>query len=61
MPPSAVLGCHVYRDFHHYTRLHPHVDERRVTSIERTAYPRFKRLITARELLVFFSPSGEEA
>ncbi|GAA2784741.1 hypothetical protein GCM10020219_065300 [Nonomuraea dietziae] len=32
-----------------------------MTSIERTAYPRFKRLITARELLVFFSPSGEEA
>lgn len=32
-----------------------------VTSIERTAYPRFKRLITARELHLFFSPSREEA
>jgi TnpA family transposase len=31
-----------------------------MTSIERTAYPRFKRLITARELHVFFTPSGEE-
>lgn len=31
-----------------------------VTSIERTAYPRFKRLIT-RELHLFFSPSREEA
>ncbi|GAA1916503.1 hypothetical protein [Streptantibioticus ferralitis] len=30
------------------------------TSIERTAYPRFKRLITARELHLFFSPSREE-
>ncbi|MCX4768623.1 DUF4158 domain-containing protein [Streptomyces sp. NBC_01285] len=32
-----------------------------MTSIERTAYPRFKRLITARELHLFFSPSREEA
>ncbi|MEU6718039.1 DUF4158 domain-containing protein [Nonomuraea sp. NPDC046802] len=32
-----------------------------MTSIERTAYPRFKRLITARELHVFFSPSQAEA
>jgi len=31
-----------------------------MTSIERTAYPRFKRLITARELHVFFAPSEEE-
>ncbi|MGW8358320.1 DUF4158 domain-containing protein [Streptomyces wedmorensis] len=31
-----------------------------MTSIERTAYPRFKRLITARELHVFFTPSDEE-
>ncbi|MGV9937540.1 DUF4158 domain-containing protein [Streptomyces olivaceoviridis] len=31
-----------------------------MTSIERTAYPRFKRLITARELHVFFPPSEEE-
>ncbi|MEU6237625.1 DUF4158 domain-containing protein, partial [Kitasatospora sp. NPDC047058] len=31
-----------------------------MTSIERTAYPRFKRLITARELHLFFSPSREE-
>ncbi|MEU7377571.1 Tn3 family transposase [Streptomyces albidoflavus] len=31
-----------------------------MTSIERTAYPRFKRLITARELHVFFTPSEEE-
>ncbi|MFD4831701.1 DUF4158 domain-containing protein [Streptomyces uncialis] len=30
------------------------------TSIERTAYPRFKRLITARELHVLFTPSEEE-
>jgi hypothetical protein len=32
-----------------------------VTSIERTAYPRFKQLFTARELHVFFSPSQAEA
>ncbi|MFD3874842.1 DUF4158 domain-containing protein [Streptomyces sp. NPDC058623] len=31
-----------------------------MTSIERTAYPRFKRLITAHELHLFFSPSREE-
>jgi Domain of unknown function (DUF4158) len=31
-----------------------------LTSIERTAYPRFKRLITAGELHHFFSPSQEE-
>ncbi|MFE4367782.1 DUF4158 domain-containing protein [Streptomyces sp. NPDC056835] len=31
-----------------------------MTSIERTAYPRFKRLITARELHLFFSPSRDE-
>ncbi|WP_377273683.1 DUF4158 domain-containing protein [Peterkaempfera sp. SMS 1(5)a] len=31
-----------------------------MTSIERTAYPRFIRLITARELHVFFAPSEEE-
>ncbi|MFF5143071.1 DUF4158 domain-containing protein [Streptomyces sp. NPDC013157] len=31
-----------------------------MTSIERTAYPRFKRLITAGELHVFFTPSEEE-
>src|ERR1019366_641606 len=32
-----------------------------MTSIERTAYPRFKRLITARELHLFFSPGQEES
>ncbi|AVZ75570.1 hypothetical protein SLUN_28555 [Streptomyces lunaelactis] len=32
-----------------------------LTSIERTAYPRFKRLITAHELHLFFSPTREEA
>jgi hypothetical protein len=32
-----------------------------VTSIERTAYPRFKRLISAHELHLFFAPSREEA
>jgi hypothetical protein len=32
-----------------------------MTSIERTAYPRFKRLITARELHLFFSPGLGEA
>jgi hypothetical protein len=31
-----------------------------VTSIERTAYPRFKRLITAHNLHLFFSPTREE-
>ncbi|MEO3764093.1 hypothetical protein [Streptomyces sp. B8F3] len=31
-----------------------------VTSIERTAYPPFKRLITAHELHLFFSPTREE-
>ncbi|CDR01229.1 DUF4158 domain-containing protein [Streptomyces iranensis] len=31
-----------------------------MTSIERTAYPRFKRLITAHELHLFFEPSREE-
>jgi hypothetical protein len=31
-----------------------------MTSVERTAYPRFKRLITARELRVFFTSSEEE-
>jgi hypothetical protein len=31
-----------------------------VTSIERTAYPRFKRLITAHELRLFSSPTREE-
>ncbi|WP_433508562.1 DUF4158 domain-containing protein [Nonomuraea sp. CA-143628] len=32
-----------------------------MASIERTAYPRFKRLITAREPHVFFLPSQAEA
>ncbi|MET7711403.1 DUF4158 domain-containing protein [Streptomyces sp. NPDC005407] len=31
-----------------------------VTSIERTAYPPFKRLITAHELHLFFAPSRDE-
>ncbi|GAB2444173.1 DUF4158 domain-containing protein [Streptomyces incanus] len=31
------------------------------TSIERTAYPRFKRLITTHELHLFFAPTREEA
>ncbi|MFC4518222.1 DUF4158 domain-containing protein [Streptomyces ehimensis] len=31
-----------------------------MTSIERTAYPRLKRLITAHELHVFFTPGEEE-
>jgi hypothetical protein len=31
-----------------------------VTSIERTAYPRFKRLITAHELHLSFPPSRDE-
>ncbi|MFE2992749.1 hypothetical protein [Streptomyces sp. NPDC059262] len=29
-----------------------------MTSIERTEYPRFKRLITAHELHLFFAPAG---
>ena len=32
----------------------------RVTSIERTAYPQFKRLTSARVLHVFFTPTAEE-
>ncbi|MFJ3234985.1 DUF4158 domain-containing protein [Streptomyces sp. NPDC086787] len=32
-----------------------------MTSIERTAYPRFKRLITAHELHLFCAPTREEA
>ena len=31
-----------------------------MTSIERTAYPRFKRLLSARELHVFFTPQPDE-
>jgi hypothetical protein len=31
-----------------------------VTSIERTAYPRFRRLTSARVLHVFFTPKAEE-
>ncbi|MFE7355489.1 DUF4158 domain-containing protein [Streptomyces sp. NPDC057543] len=31
-----------------------------MTSIERTAYPRFKRLMSAREMHVFFTPKPEE-
>lgn len=31
-----------------------------MTSIDRTAYPRFKRMITSRELADCFSPSGDE-
>ena len=31
-----------------------------MTSIERTAYPRFKRLLSARELHVFYTPSADE-
>jgi hypothetical protein len=31
-----------------------------VTSIDRTAYPRFKRMITTRELAGSFTPSNEE-
>ena len=33
----------------------------RVTSIERTAYPQFKRLTSARVLHVFFTPAEDEA
>ncbi|MFF2845831.1 DUF4158 domain-containing protein [Streptomyces sp. NPDC058001] len=32
-----------------------------MTSIEWTAYPRFKRLMSAREMHVFFTPKPEEA
>jgi len=32
----------------------------RVTSIERTAYPQFRRLTSARVLHVFFTPTAEE-
>jgi hypothetical protein len=32
----------------------------RVTSIERTAYPQFRRLTTAQVLHVFFSPTEDE-
>ncbi|MEJ8641525.1 DUF4158 domain-containing protein [Streptomyces sp. MS1.HAVA.3] len=32
-----------------------------MTSIERTAYPRFKRLVSAHELHLFFAPTREEA
>ncbi|GAB2766459.1 hypothetical protein GCM10027072_76640 [Streptomyces bullii] len=31
-----------------------------MASLERTAYPRFKRLISERELREFFTPSAEE-
>ncbi|WP_232837803.1 DUF4158 domain-containing protein [Streptomyces atratus] len=31
-----------------------------MTSVERTAYPRFKRLITAPELHLFFAPTRDE-
>ena len=31
-----------------------------MTSIDRTAYPRFKRMITTRELAGSFTPSNEE-
>src|SRR6266567_4739479 len=34
--------------------------DQRVTSIERTAYPQFKRLTSARVLHVFFAPTTEE-
>ncbi len=32
----------------------------RVTSIERTAYPQFNRLTSARVLHVFFTPAAED-
>ena len=32
-----------------------------LTSIERTAYPQFRRLTTARVLHVFFTPTEDEA
>ncbi|MFI6284662.1 DUF4158 domain-containing protein [Streptomyces sp. NPDC051018] len=31
-----------------------------MASVERTAYPRFKRLISARELVEFFTPTEAE-
>ena len=31
-----------------------------MTSIERTAYPRFKQFLSARELHVFYTPQPEE-
>jgi len=31
-----------------------------VASIERTAYPRFKRFLSARELHVFYTPQTDE-
>jgi plasmid stabilization system protein ParE len=34
--------------------------DHRVTSIERTAYPQFRRLVSARVLHVFFTPSEDE-
>src|SRR6266567_4901523 len=34
--------------------------DQRVTSIERTAYPQFKRLTSARVLHVFFTPAADE-
>ncbi len=32
-----------------------------LTSIERTAYPQFRRLVSARVLHVFFTPTEDEA
>lgn len=32
-----------------------------MASIERTAYPRFKKVLTGRELNEFYTPSEEEA
>lgn len=32
-----------------------------MTSVERTAYPQFPKLMTARELHVFYTPSADEA
>ena len=31
-----------------------------MASVERTAYPRFRRLMSARELQVFYTPAAEE-
>jgi hypothetical protein len=31
-----------------------------VASVERTAYPRFKRIVSQRELREFFTPSAED-
>ena len=31
-----------------------------MASVERTAYPRFRRFMSARELHVFYTPAGEE-